>query len=212
MLFQVIPKTTEQINSEAEAFLSTYHPSLSIPVPIEEIIGLQLKIDIIPIPGLKNTTELLNLDIDAFISSDFKSITVDKYTQESLENRYRFTLAHEISHKILHEYLYSQLKFDNTSEWTNIINDIPVYERSIVEKQADEFTGLVLVPRKILKEEFEKSIKEVERLSKISFAKNPNFVIDYAISGVLTKRFVVSEPVARIRLERDGLIDKKHFL
>ena len=48
MKFQPIFKTTDQINAEAESFLKKYHPSKSIPIPVEEIIDLQLQIDIIP--------------------------------------------------------------------------------------------------------------------------------------------------------------------
>lgn len=207
MLFQPIEKSTEQINSDAEVFLNNYHPSLSIPIPIEEIIEFQLTINIIPIPGLKAASKLVNLDIDAFISSNFKSITVDKYIQESVSTRYRFSLAHEIGHMILHGYLYSQLKFHDLTEWINTLNEVQGEKRLIVENQANEFAGLVLVPRKILKKEFEESIKEVEGRSSLSFKKT-NYVTDYAISGILTRKFGVSEHVIRIRLKRDGLIKK----
>ena len=43
MELQPIQKTTEQINAEAESFLIAYHPSKSIPIPIEEIIDLKLQ-------------------------------------------------------------------------------------------------------------------------------------------------------------------------
>jgi Zn-dependent peptidase ImmA (M78 family) len=204
--FEPILKNTEQINSDAESFLDSYHPSLSLPIPIEEIIDLQLEIDIIPVPGLKNVFEKAELDIDAFISSDFQSITVDRYIQEIVNNRYRFTLAHEIGHMILHGYVYSQLRFNKINEWIGTINNMPLGKRSIIEEQANEFAGLILMPRKVLAEEFKKSIKEIEKLSGISFKKKAEYVVDYAISHILTKRFAVSEQVVRIRLKRDSLI------
>ncbi len=117
MEFQPILKRTDQINSGAESFLNIYNSSGTIPVPIEEIIEFQLQIDIIPVPGLKDSFEKVGLDIDAFISSDFRSITVDKYIQEKISNRYRFTLAHEIGHMQLHRYLYTQFRFNDIGDW-----------------------------------------------------------------------------------------------
>jgi Zn-dependent peptidase ImmA (M78 family) len=204
MDFQPIYKNTDQINSDAESFLDNYHHSMSIPVPIEEIIDLQLQIDIVPIPGLKDTFEKAGLDIDAFISSDFKSITVDKYVQEKVNTRYRFTLAHEIGHRFLHGYLYTQFKFNTIDGWIDTINNMPLYEIEVVEGQANEFAGLVLVPRRILKDEFKKALKESEELCQVSYAEKPEIVRGLAIL-ILAGKFKVSEDVIRIRLERDGL-------
>lgn len=52
MEFEPIFKTTNEINYVAESFLASYHPDMSIPVPIEKIIDNSLKIDIIPFPDL----------------------------------------------------------------------------------------------------------------------------------------------------------------
>ncbi len=204
MEFQPILKKTDQINSDAESFLSAYNPSETIPVPIEEIIEFQLQIDIIPVPGLKDSFEKVELDIDAFISSDFRSITVDKYVQEKIGNRYRFTLAHEIGHMQLHGYLYTQFRFNDIEDWITTINQMPMSERGIVEWQANEFAGLILVPRAVLRDEFKKALKRVEETIKISFNKNPDLIMDLAIIPLASK-FGVSEDVIRIRLERDRL-------
>lgn len=204
MEFQPISKKTDEINSNVEDFLRIHNPSGTIPVPIEEIIEFQLKIDIIPVPGLKDSFEKVELDIDAFISSDFRNITVDEYVQEKFSNRYRFTLAHEIGHMQLHRYLSTQFRFNNIGEWIATINQIPIGEREIVEWQANEFAGLILVPRAALKDEFKKALKEVEEITKISFDKDPNLVMDLTIISLASK-FGVSKGVVRIRLERDGL-------
>ena len=66
----------------------------------------------------------------------------------------RNTEAHEIGHMYLHKYLSSQFRFNNISEWVAAINQIPIREREIVEWQANEFAGLILVPRSILKNAF----------------------------------------------------------
>ncbi len=61
--------STKDINRKAEEFLKKYHPSLSIPVPIEEIIEFQFHIDIVPLHGLHRAFE-----IDGFTSNDLTTI------------------------------------------------------------------------------------------------------------------------------------------
>jgi len=207
MELEPIQKTTEQINAEAESFLAAYHPSKSIPIPIEEIIDLKLQIDIIQIPSLKDAFAEVGLDIDAFISSDFASISVDKFIQEKRNSRYRFSLAHEIGHMLLHGYLYSKFEFNTIDEWTAAIRQMPFQDQEIVEWQADEFAGLVLVPRAVLKDEFKKALKETEALLKISYKNKPELVTGILVRSLAVK-FVVSEYVMKIRFERDGLLSK----
>ena len=77
-------------------------------------------------------------------------------------------------------------------------------EREIVEWQANEFAGLVLVPRATLKGEFKKALKEVEETIKMPSNKDPKLVMDLSIISLASK-FAVSKDVIRIRLERDGL-------
>lgn len=199
-----IPLTNDEINAEAENFLGKYHSSYTLPIPIEEIIDLQLKIDIIPIPGLRRAMQGYDLDIDGFISSDFKSISIDEYVQESINNRYRFTLAHEIAHRELHEYVYKQLSFDSIADWKRIINDIPDWPVRWLEVQANYFAGFILVPRRLLKEEFARAKKDAQE-----FVKNGKYdksvIIDIA-TGFLSKKFEVSEEAMKVCLKRDRLV------
>jgi hypothetical protein len=64
----------DDLRRRARDFLHTYHPSGTIPVPIEEIVEFEYEIDIIPVPGLHNAFE-----VDGFISSNLKAITVDAF-------------------------------------------------------------------------------------------------------------------------------------
>ena len=57
----------------SEQFLREFHAERSIPTPIEEIAEFKCRLDIIPLPGLRDL-----LEIDGFISSDLSSITVDQ--------------------------------------------------------------------------------------------------------------------------------------
>jgi hypothetical protein len=94
--------SAKDISRKAEEFLKKYHPSLSPPVPIEEIIEFQFHIDIVPLHGLHRAFE-----VDGFTSNDLTTISVDAFVQESRPGRYRFTLAHEIGHGVLHRDFFS---------------------------------------------------------------------------------------------------------
>jgi hypothetical protein len=59
----------EDLRREAEEFLSEYHPSLSIPTPIEEIVEFDLGIDVIPVLGLRD-----EIKVEAFLASDLSAI------------------------------------------------------------------------------------------------------------------------------------------
>lgn len=220
--FKVDWISKDRINALAEKFLREYNPSYSIPVPIEHIVEFDLGMDIIPIPGLKDASRDAGLDIDAFISSDLKSITVDQYITEKRENRYRFTLAHEIAHKILHGDIYEQYRFDSLEDWVATILKIhstlsQKREREKAEWQADEFAGLILVPKAILEDEYNRERDETTRLYQ---EDHPEFalysdIVDYLdfVTGVtihsLAQKFVVSDDTMRIRLENDGLIERR---
>lgn len=198
----------EEIIGFANDFLDNRHPSRELPIPIEEIIEFKLGIDIIPVPDLKNCFEEADLlDIDAYISSDFKSISVDKYVHEKRENRYRFSLAHEIGHMILHKDFYNYYEFNSIKEWIETINEIAEKTKKWVEFQAREFAGLVLVPTDILKDKYPKAIEEAKRIidnnDEIEIGKE---LINYIAYNLLGKEFVVSRNVIEKRLRKDGLI------
>jgi len=52
--------------------------------------------DIIPLPNLK-----IAFDIDGFSTSDFNAIYVDQFVYEQRYHRFRFTLTHELGHKVM---------------------------------------------------------------------------------------------------------------
>ena len=195
---ELIYKTNKQINSDVESFLSQYHPSLELPIPIEEIIDLKLRIDIIPIPGLKEASNRVGLNIDAFISSDFKHISVDENIQYNVYKRYRFSLAHEIGHRMLHGYLYNLYEFSSSEEWIVIINSMPEKTRKMVEFQANEFAGQLLVPPSLFEEAYEDALE----YNKVAFNIMPKEEIakEFAFA-TLAEKFAVSEEVIRIRFQ-----------
>lgn len=134
-----------QIAKESIKFL-TQNNAHPIPVLIEDIIDIGYGINIVPFPGLKDTFET-----DGFITSDFSSIYIDNFVYERRYYRYRFTLAHEIAHLVLHYKYLSKYKFTNIDEWKTFLTEVDANEHSKIETQGYHFGGLVLVPQIELK-------------------------------------------------------------
>lgn len=206
MDFRPTFKNTDEINSIAESFLEKYHSSFLIPIPIEDIIDQKLKINIVPMPDLKDSFGRAGFDVDAFISADFEDIVIDQYIYFNINNRFRFSLAHEIAHMLLHNDVYKKYKFNDRSEYIKFIEEMPRKERGWFEWQADELAGLILVPRKVLKSEFMMAIEKIENLTGMSKKQSEEFIVDEAIGDILAPKFEVSNETMRIRLQKDKLI------
>ena len=95
-----------EIRRQAEMVLETYHPSRSLPIPVEEIIDRRLGVHITSIPGLEAV-----FDIVSFTSSDCHVITVDEFVYFHRPTRFCFSLAHELGHILLHRRIYGEAHF-----------------------------------------------------------------------------------------------------
>lgn len=121
------------------------------PVDVEVICD-DLEIGILPIVDLSRTFR-----VDAFISADFKTIYVDSREFERDSHRYRFSVAHELGHFVLHR-KYCPNVTKSLDEWfqffRRFINDY-------AEFQANYFAGSLLVPEaelvRVLNVEFDGS-------------------------------------------------------
>ena len=129
------------VNRKATEFLQKYNPSGSLPIPIEEIVELQMQIALVVVPGIK---ELLG--IDAFISSDFSQITIDEYAYEHYTERTKFSIAHEIGHSIMHAEWYKNHGPKNLDDYLTFHERINEESYKYLEIQANTFAGLILVP------------------------------------------------------------------
>lgn len=183
---------------QAEAFIGQYHPSRKLPVPIEEIVEFGLGLDIVPVPGLQSS-----FDVVAYITYDRKEIRVDQYVLESRENRYRFSLAHEVGHLVLHADLFEFLHYDSIAAWKRAITDsIPEKEYRFLEWQANCFAGLVLVPQVELAQAFETWRGKLADVG-LNLDEQGEGVWD-ALEDHIGREFVVSADVIHKRFEFDG--------
>ncbi|MEX0866674.1 MAG: ImmA/IrrE family metallo-endopeptidase [Pirellulales bacterium] len=172
-----------------------------IPVNIELIVERDYDIEIVPIPGLQTA-----YGIDAFISNDLATITVDESVLENRINRYRFSLAHELGHRVLHQGIFSKIEFASITEWKDFAVSIPAKEYGYLEYQANTFANALLVPQVNLQDEFDKSI-ELVRQAGLDPYEARDVCLD-SISTHLGKTFQVSSTVMSLRIEKDGLFDQ----
>ena len=198
----------EEIANHVAGFLQRHHKSKSIPVPIEEIIDFDFNIDIIPLPGVQDLC-----DVDGFISPDFSAIYVDNYVYHNRPYRFRFTLAHEIGHLIIHKEKLSQIRIDPTdavNSWASFLREIDGKDHSKIEYQGYTFGGLVLVPPINLLEQFNANLPMIEPLvdeAKQAGIPRHNY-LKYAVdqmAATLSPIFDVSTDVLTRRIISDNL-------
>lgn len=185
------------VTKAAEGFLARYHPKLNLPIPIEEIVELKMSISIVPVPGIKNL-----LGIDAFINSGFTEIDVDEYSFNNFIERTRFSITHEIAHFILHKDWYKEVGPKDITGYLNFLDNADRKTYDYAERQANTFAGLVLVPTKPLTKEFLSYLNPNNKLPVVIDPTVYNIIID------LADKFAVSLDTLRIRLEREGLVNR----
>jgi len=190
----------EDLRRKADEFLAEHHPAGTIPVPIEEIVEFQFRMDIVPTPGLHQL-----LETDGFATSDLREIWVDQFVYDSRPRRYRFTLAHEVGHMVLHADIFRAQSFSSIDEWKAFVNSIPDKEHGWLEYQAYAFAGLVLVPKAPLETATEECV-DLIRGEGVDLEENWDFAWS-RIAAFLAKRFAVSSAVVDKRVAKDKIMD-----
>jgi Zn-dependent peptidase ImmA (M78 family) len=192
-------RTNEEIRAAAELFLEERNRTGQIPVPIEEIIEFDLGLEIVPVRGLQE-----RFGIEGYLSTDLASIYVDERVMQQVPVRYRFTLAHELAHRVLHPQIVSAAAVEDPEEWKESIRSLLSPEHyARVEYQAYEFAGCLLVPRVPLLGAFQGAAERAER-----YGVKLDLLSDASISrvaGSIAKQFQVSTQVVERRLKREGV-------
>lgn len=117
----------ETLEARAEGFLASAGALDGLPIPIEMILE-RSGVDIVPVPGLQS-----GYDIDGYLSADLSTISVDEYVYLHRPTRYRFTLAHEAGHRVLHGDLYRSFRFRSLHEWKDFVASITDREWGLLE-------------------------------------------------------------------------------
>lgn len=190
----------DSLRKVASEFLRQYHPAGTIPIPIDAIIDFRFQMEIVPIPGL-----LASYQIDSSISNDLTTIYIDEFVFKKRPTRYRFSLAHELSHKLIHAELFRQISFTDFSDWKETMNSIPAREYGWIESQAYSLAGLILVPSAPLAASY-RTAEESAATAGISL-RGMDADAAKIVAAAIGKEFEVSGEVIRKRLRFDGICE-----
>lgn len=189
----------DKLREVAAAFLLEHHPAKTIPVPIAAIVEFDFHMDIVPIPGLHES-----LEIDSSISNDLTTIYIDEFVFKKRPARYHFSLAHELSHRLIHSDLFrEELSFTDLTEWKAAMTTIPPREYGFIEWQAYCLAGLILVPSSHLAPAYAKA-EESAAAAGISL-RDIDVESRKVICAAIGRDFEVSGDVVRKRSHFDDL-------
>lgn len=165
-----------------------------------DLAEFDLGLDLVPVDGLRE-----QLDIDALLMGDLKSILIDKraFMSPRMEYRLRFSVAHEIGHLVLHKDIYSGIQHATAVEWFDYISAIPDVEYGWVEWQAYEFAGRLLVPFDALQQAYRTAVETAESAGYTNWLAGDETAIDYIATRIAPQFGVSAEVIAkRIRIEK----------
>ncbi len=174
-----------EIAREAEELLDECWDGF-FPVDVEAVCDY-LNIAILPVRGLAD-----DFGVEAFISADFRTIYVDLLEYEHESSRYRFSLAHELGHFVLHKEYYPS-KVENFEEWLGFARGL---DNGYAEYQANYFAANLLAPEDEL-------VRIMNREFGGSFARNcldKNHMEFRNILYNVRRFFMVSEQVVARRM------------
>lgn len=158
--WRVTYRTEEELQQLAAQFRERFGiADTETVLPIEGIVDVKLGIDIVPLPGLYRI-----IGTWGALSADCTTISVDEVCCSSgYEEKYRFTLAHEVAHRELHADIYKQLRFSSFTEFKEALRGhLTDAEHRSMEWQADFFAGCALVPEQQLRDEFQSDLEGIE--------------------------------------------------
>jgi hypothetical protein len=187
----------DDIKAAAAATLSNSDYADRFPVAIEMIVERTFRMDVVPMPGLRRW-----FNIDAFISQDLQTLSVDESVMENCLARYRFSLAHELGHRVLHADILGAMRFSSVSEWKTRMEQFPDKDYRYLEYQANVFANCLLVPADQLDGRFEDALARI-RHGGINPAEHTDICLD-ALCDELGPQFEVSPSVIGYRLKNKG--------
>ena len=189
-----------EIGGRADEIIDKHHPSRELPIPVEEIIDPGMGISIFPLPGLTRATEDDD-GIVAYINSALDTITVDDSAYKRQSPRYRFSIAHELGHIVMHQAIFPLLRFDTVAEWKRVQTEIPQREYRWLDWQAHAFAGHLLVPTT----ELQAALSEYLAVAEAQGIDPRDDSVRLFAEKYLGDTFRASAMVLHIRIEKEDL-------
>ena len=212
-------KIEDEAMSVLVAYAQKYKEPITAPVPIEEILDCLYDVTI-EAADLRAKYQSDDVLAEFLVGRNRKVILIDQTIHPDFnadkEGRYRFTLGHETGHWILHQHLLASVNTDNLFD--DELKPVSVYRTSCKEpkeKQADMFSGYILMPKDLILQEWEakfgpdhgpENVYEEIREKSERFQTEPeNIRCDLAREFAI--KFKVSAQTMQIRLRDMGLLE-----
>jgi len=172
------------------------------PIDVIYIAEVVLKLDVIPLENL-----FAEQRIDAALLPDLSGFYIDEEAYLSwergfrwIEQRLRFSFAHEVGHYVLHGREIEEHCFETVEEFRRWAAAPSEYGSA--EYQANEFAGRFLVPREILLSEYDQACKNLAGAEpgwrEIEGARE-------FIAKKVAPRFGVNHQVIETRFDHEGI-------
>lgn len=190
----------ETVWEQADRFRNEHWGRDIVPVEVEEILwGVGLRLE--PLQSLKEAA-----DIDALLRGDLTAIIVDadEYMDDRMQNRIRFSIAHELGHYVLHAELYRRIRYRSVEEWIEFVQALPDDQWSFVEQQAYEFAGRLLVPRERPESEVRSAKHRALKAGFVKWDRTGDAAVEY-LAVSICRVFGVSDQVIARRIRRERL-------
>lgn len=199
---EVLSLEKKDIRKLADDFRKQYSIN-NIPIDVELITEKNLGLYLVPLKALR-----LNSSAEAFLSGNLEEIIYDPHSPKV---RLRFSIAHEIGHFVLHKEIISKINPESFEDFKDVQSSIPINILNIIENQAREFAGRLLVPREFLLNELNK-FKYIMKIIKYlpSLIKFP--LLSIFIIPTLSYKFSVSKDVIRRRLYYENIFNQTNSL
>lgn len=134
--------THQELETFAEVFLDNFHkPKNSFPIEIDVIAEADLKIGIYPFSELEE-----RYGLHGYLALSLEKIYVDQKLMDLdlFEKRYRFTVAEEIGHYVLHKNIFDGVK--TPEDYMDAYGKISAKEYAKMDMDAKHLGGAILMP------------------------------------------------------------------
>ncbi|MBE3069009.1 MAG: ImmA/IrrE family metallo-endopeptidase [Planctomycetes bacterium] len=183
--------SVRELQEIADRVLAGAFPDgLSIPIEVESI-AYHLGLDINPIPGLCQVRDVLGavwLD-----TAGRYWVVVDEHLMDRYEGRYRFTVAEEVAHFIIHRPYIDQAR---DIQGAIVLQGRLTAAYRYVEANARRLAAELLMPRELLKRDAAAAYAKV-----IDVVGYRNIeAVKKQVTDILRRQYVVSEQAMRYQL------------
>ena len=172
-----------ELQKQADDLLAaTFRSGYVIPIEVENI-AYYLGLDIWPVPGLRSSCDVIGALYRDHAGAYW--VVVDEHMMDRQKNRYRFTVAEEIAHFVLHR--------EQIEEAKDIAGAIALQQRlknqyRFTESNARRLAAELLMPREPLRRDLAKAYTEV--VAVVGFR---NFeAVAKQVTDMLSRKYVVS--------------------